>query len=152
MIGAKVTGRAALGGWWEIEEAFQAGKGLAGLDHYEVRKWPGWYRHITLALLAHAFLAVTRAQAASTSSDRRRATAKGAQRPGRCRCRCRCRACQANRRTGSAAAVGIDARSRTAQVTLRPGQAPARRPPARPPRPARHLDRGEPVVGAVGKA
>jgi SRSO17 transposase len=31
-----------------------------GLDHDEVRRWPGWYRHITLALLAHAFLTVTR--------------------------------------------------------------------------------------------
>jgi SRSO17 transposase len=30
-----------------------------GLDHYEVRKWPGWYRHTTLALLTHAFLAAT---------------------------------------------------------------------------------------------
>ena len=28
-----------------------------------VRRWPGWYRHITLALLAHAFLVVTRTQA-----------------------------------------------------------------------------------------
>jgi SRSO17 transposase len=35
-----------------------------GLDHYEVRRWPGWYRHITLALLANAFLAVMRATAA----------------------------------------------------------------------------------------
>ena len=34
-----------------------------GLDHYEVRRWPGWYRHITLALLAHAFLVVTRTTA-----------------------------------------------------------------------------------------
>src|SRR5215208_6054504 len=39
-----------------------------GLDHYEVRRWPGWYRHITLALLAHAFLVVTRTTA--TSSNR----------------------------------------------------------------------------------
>jgi SRSO17 transposase len=31
-----------------------------------VRRWPGWYRHTTLALLAHAFLAVTRARAANT--------------------------------------------------------------------------------------
>ena len=29
-----------------------------GLDQYEVRKWDGWYRHITLAMLAHAYLAV----------------------------------------------------------------------------------------------
>jgi pimeloyl-ACP methyl ester carboxylesterase len=48
---------------WAVEESFEQAKGEVGLDHYEVRKWPGWYRHITLALLAHAFLAVTRAQA-----------------------------------------------------------------------------------------
>jgi SRSO17 transposase len=50
---------------WAVEECFQQAKDQVGLDHYEVRKWPGWYRHITLALLAHAFLAVTRAQATS---------------------------------------------------------------------------------------
>jgi SRSO17 transposase len=50
---------------WAVEEGFEQAKGEVGLDHYEVRKWPGWYRHITLALLAHAFLAITRAQAAS---------------------------------------------------------------------------------------
>jgi SRSO17 transposase len=48
---------------WRIEEGFEQAKGEVGLDHYEVRRWPGWYRHITLALLAHAFLVVTRAQA-----------------------------------------------------------------------------------------
>jgi SRSO17 transposase len=48
---------------WRIEESFQTAKGEVGLDHYEVRKWPGWYRHITLALLAHAFLGVTRTRA-----------------------------------------------------------------------------------------
>jgi SRSO17 transposase len=50
---------------WRVEQCFQAAKDQVGLDHSEVRRWPGWYRHITLALLAHAFLAVTRAQAAS---------------------------------------------------------------------------------------
>jgi hypothetical protein len=40
---------------WAVEEGFEQAKGEVGLDHYEVRKWPGWYRHITLALLAHAF-------------------------------------------------------------------------------------------------
>jgi SRSO17 transposase len=48
---------------WTIEEALEAAKGEVGLDQYEVRRWPSWYRHITLALAAHAFLAVTRAQA-----------------------------------------------------------------------------------------
>jgi SRSO17 transposase len=50
---------------WAVEEGFEQAKGEVGLDHYEVRRWPGWYRHVTLALLAHAFLAVTRAQATS---------------------------------------------------------------------------------------
>jgi SRSO17 transposase len=53
---------------WVIEESFQTAKGEVGLDHYEVRRWPGWYRHITLALLAHAFLTVTRAQATTASA------------------------------------------------------------------------------------
>jgi SRSO17 transposase len=44
---------------WSIEEGFQRAKEL-GLDQYEVRRWAGWYRHITLCLLAHAFLEVTR--------------------------------------------------------------------------------------------
>jgi SRSO17 transposase len=48
---------------WAIEDGFQQAKTEVGLDHYEVRRWPGWYRHITLALLAHAFLVVTRTQA-----------------------------------------------------------------------------------------
>lgn len=49
---------------WTIEEGFQRAK-EAGLDQYEVRRWEGWYRHITLCLLAHAFLEVTRAAAQS---------------------------------------------------------------------------------------
>jgi SRSO17 transposase len=51
---------AVAGKRWTIEEALEAAKGEVGLDEYEVRRWPSWYRHITLALLAHAFLAVTR--------------------------------------------------------------------------------------------
>jgi len=49
---AKVT---ALGGRWRIEEDFEQGKDL-GLDQYEVRSWTGWYRHITLVMLAYALL------------------------------------------------------------------------------------------------
>ena len=41
-----------------IEECIAAAKGEVGLDQYEVRKWDGWYRHITLALFAHAKLTV----------------------------------------------------------------------------------------------
>ena len=32
---------------WTIEECFEEAKGQVGLDQYEVRKWEGWYRHIT---------------------------------------------------------------------------------------------------------
>jgi len=46
---------------WAVEACFEEAKGEVGLDHYEVRSWSGWYRHITLACLAHAFLAVMRA-------------------------------------------------------------------------------------------
>ncbi len=45
---------------WAIEECFEDAKGAVGLDEYEVRKWNAWYRHITLALLAHSYLEVTR--------------------------------------------------------------------------------------------
>lgn len=44
---------------WAIETAFEQTKEI-GLDHYEVRKWEAWQRYVTLCLLAHAFLAVTR--------------------------------------------------------------------------------------------
>jgi SRSO17 transposase len=47
---------------WQIEQCFETAKGECGLDHYEVRHWQGWYRHITLAMLAHAVLSVLRAR------------------------------------------------------------------------------------------
>jgi len=52
---------------WQIEQAFQAAKGECGLDHYEVRHWQGWYRHITLAMLALAVLAVLRSRGEKNS-------------------------------------------------------------------------------------
>ena len=51
------------GSRWVIEECFEEAKGEVGLDQYEVRRWDGWYRHITLAMLAHAYLTVIRHQA-----------------------------------------------------------------------------------------
>ena len=45
---------------WTIEACFEAAKGEVGLDQYEVRSWTGWHRHITLAMLAHAYLTVLR--------------------------------------------------------------------------------------------
>jgi SRSO17 transposase len=44
---------------WAVEECFQAAKGQVGLDHYQVRSYPGWYRHVTLAIAAHSWLTVT---------------------------------------------------------------------------------------------
>jgi SRSO17 transposase len=43
---------------WTIEERFQTGKGLCGLDQHQVRRWRSWYRWTTLAMVAHAFLVV----------------------------------------------------------------------------------------------
>ena len=45
---------------WVIETGFEAVKNEAGLDEYEVRSWVAWYRHITLSLLAYAFLVAIR--------------------------------------------------------------------------------------------
>ena len=56
-----------IGQRWGIERAFQESKGVVGLDQYEVRSWHGWYRHITLAMWAHAFLAVSRAATLTTA-------------------------------------------------------------------------------------
>jgi SRSO17 transposase len=50
------------GSRWNIEQGLEEAKGEGGLDQYEVRTWTAWYRHITLALLAHAVLVVVRAQ------------------------------------------------------------------------------------------
>ncbi|MEV6380954.1 IS701 family transposase [Streptomyces sp. NPDC051773] len=49
------------GSRWTVEETFQSSKTLAGLDEHQVRRWGSWHRWVTLALLAHAFLAVTTA-------------------------------------------------------------------------------------------
>jgi SRSO17 transposase len=46
---------------WRIEESFQTAKGLTGLDQHQVRRWTSWHRWTTLAMLAHAFLAVATA-------------------------------------------------------------------------------------------
>jgi SRSO17 transposase len=48
---------AVIGLRWPVEECFEAAKQQAGLDNYQVRKYDAWYRHITMAMLALAFLA-----------------------------------------------------------------------------------------------
>ena len=56
---------------WAVEECFQTSKGQVGLDHYQVRGWTPWHRHITLTMLALAFLAI----AAARNTPVRRPTA-----------------------------------------------------------------------------
>ena len=63
---------------WQVEQAFELAKGEVGLDEYEVRTWTGWYRHITLAMFALAYLTVVRQRAQDCS-----ASEKGALRTGR---------------------------------------------------------------------
>jgi SRSO17 transposase len=55
---------------WAIEDSIETAKGEVGLDQYEVRRWVSWYRHITLSLLAHAYLTITRAQAIDPEQKR----------------------------------------------------------------------------------
>ncbi|GAA5105500.1 hypothetical protein GCM10023319_75370 [Nocardia iowensis] len=45
---------------WHIEECFQQAKNEAGLDHYQVRSWRAWYAHVTLSMLAPAWLATSK--------------------------------------------------------------------------------------------
>jgi SRSO17 transposase len=57
---------------WMVEECFQAAKGQVGLDHYQVRSWSGWYRHVTLAIAAHSWLTVTAVVTARQRGNLRR--------------------------------------------------------------------------------
>ena len=68
---------------WTIEACFEAAKGEVGLDQYEVRSWTGWHRHVTLAMLAHAYLAVIRKVVVGGGAHARFAgRAPAAHRPG----------------------------------------------------------------------
>lgn len=53
---------------WRVEECFKLAKNEAGLDHYQVRAWRAWYAHITLSMLAYAWLVVARSLAAKGES------------------------------------------------------------------------------------
>jgi SRSO17 transposase len=58
---------------YTVEQGIEEAKGGTGFDRYEVRTWPSWYRHITLSLLAHAWLADLRLQAEAESGGKSRA-------------------------------------------------------------------------------
>jgi len=59
----------AAGQRWAVECCFEAAKQETGLDEYEVRSWHGWYRHITLSMLAMVFLAAVRTDANATEEQ-----------------------------------------------------------------------------------
>jgi SRSO17 transposase len=109
---------------WTIEACFEAAKGEVGLDQYAVRSWTGWHRHITLAMLAHASLAVLRRAAAGgktgTGCRNQRRSAAGAS------------AAYRARTAPAALALGVGAptqsRARPRLVTMAPTP-PATRPP-----------------------
>ena len=71
---------AVAGQRWNVEEDFEHDKGEVGLDHYEVRHWIGWYRHITLAILALAYLVAVRTRLRQEEVESA-PTGKGAWRP-----------------------------------------------------------------------
>lgn len=109
---------------WTIEAGFEAAKGQVGLDQYEVRGWTAWHRHVTLAMLAHAYLAVVRATAAAAGGENRRAVRR---RPRR-------RPATTHRAGGAPPAlapdVGPRARARgRARVVALAARPPAARPP-----------------------
>ena len=72
------------GSRWAIEECFQTAKGQVGLDEYQVRRYDAWYRHITLAILAHAFLAVTATTAGKDDRPKTGSSLSPSTRPAVC--------------------------------------------------------------------
>jgi SRSO17 transposase len=56
---------------WTVEESIQTAKGEVGLDHYEVRSFTGWYRHMTLAMWASAFVSVIRAETGAEAAPKK---------------------------------------------------------------------------------
>lgn len=62
-VGTTLEDLVRVAGARAIEECFQTAKNETGLDHYQVRRFDAWHRHIALAMLAHAYLAVTAAHA-----------------------------------------------------------------------------------------
>ena len=62
--------RAARGRWW-VEQSYQQMKEELGLDHFEGRSWRGWHHHVTLVLVAYAFLASLRRAGKKGAAGRR---------------------------------------------------------------------------------
>lgn len=93
---------------WAIEECLESAKGEVGLDQYEVRRWEAWYRYVTIALLAHAYLAVLKFRASNRPKGGRQSDEPAGDRAGT-------RAVAANLAgsEASAAGAGLEHRSAT---------------------------------------
>lgn len=52
-----------------VEQVIEEGKGETGLDEYKVRYWHSWYRHITLSMMAHAWLVSLRCKEAEKGAS-----------------------------------------------------------------------------------
>jgi SRSO17 transposase len=116
---------------WSIESLFEQAKGEVGLDHYEVRSWVGWHRHITLAMFALVYLAAVRKAAAGGCGLR-----KPRRRPA---------AAHDARGQAPALASGLDA---TAQTRRRPALVSVAPPPPAA-RTSRSLAPTDPFTGAL---
>ena len=87
------------GSRWTIERSFEEAKGEVGLEHYAVRSWTGWYRHITLAMWAYALLTVLRAVSAQRRRHQKKcrpSPPRAAWRPSRLREDCGATECRGN--------------------------------------------------------
>ncbi len=73
----------AAGTRWSVECCVEAAKQETGLAQYEVRSWAGWYRHVTLSMLALAFLAAVRAREAQAPAGAPRPRRRGKKGPPR---------------------------------------------------------------------
>ena len=107
---------------WAVEQCFAEAKGEVGLDHYEVRRWDAWHRHVTLCLLAHSFLAVTRRAAAKEEGSPK----KGISTPISSRLQCRRRGSSSSpcpRRRGEDASCWGGRRGGGCTKRLRPAAA-----------------------------
>ena len=71
------------GARWGVEDCFGEAKNEAGLDHYQVRKYRAWYRHVTLSMLAHAFLAVAARAARPQPPESSLASGNAGSEPGK---------------------------------------------------------------------
>jgi SRSO17 transposase len=61
---------------WTIEQFHRESKQILGFDRFEGRSWRGWHHHITMVLLAYAFLATQRAKIGTHQLPTIPATAK----------------------------------------------------------------------------